>query len=398
MIARYRDEEIHELWNPQAIYRRWFEVEVAHMREVAGTDVADAMDTRVYPPNAQQVDYYERETGHDVAAFLLALDRNIQVTRAPDHPDYLNAQMVAHIRSALHYGLTSSDVTDTALMLGILRSWPVVLTRAQNTVSVLLRFIGEIPEWAVSMGRTHGQLAAPMPARHRWSVLSETLERAVVRVDEAVDFMDVGKLSGPVGTDCTKQDASLARLDLRETESTQIIPRDRLAHWAHTLAELVSICEAIATQVWLLCQSGVNELRFVTPGSVGSSAMPHKTNPILAENIRGLSRIARGYADMLQIGTVQWGEHDLAHSSVERIAIPDLLHLTCTTLTRTATLMSGLSWEDAGRPAGYVDTSEELRRLQANGVPYVEAHAQLTALYRTGKITTTTTAPEESTP
>jgi adenylosuccinate lyase len=398
MIARYRDKDIHELWNPRTIYRRWFEVEVAHMREVAGTDVADAMDAHICPPSTQEVDYYERETGHDVAAFLLALDRNIRATWAPDHPNRLDGRMIAHMRSALHYGLTSSDVTDTALMLGILRSWPVVVTRAQNTVEALLGFIGEIPEWATSMGRTHGQLATPMPARHRWSVLSEMLERAVVRVDEATSLMDVGKLSGPVGIDCTKQEVSLARLDLRETESTQIVPRDRLAHWAHTLAELVSVCEAIATQVWLLCQSGVNELRFVTPGSVGSSAMPHKMNPILAENIRGLSRIARGYADMLQIGTVQWGEHDLAHNSVERIAVPDLLHLTCTTLTRTAVLVSGLSWEDAGRPAGYVDTSEELRQLQANGVPYVEAHAQLTALYRTGKITTTTTTPEESTP
>lgn len=390
MIKRYEDKDLREQWSATAIYNRWFEVEVAHMREVAGAEVAEELSNHVYPPNAQQVNYYERETRHDVMAFLVALDRNICATRDPAHPDHIEPAMVARIRSALHYGLTSSDVADTALSLGVLRSRLIVEERWVGLISELQAFIDALPAWATSMGRTHGQLAAPMLAGHRWRVLGEMLDRAWTRADDAFDFMDVGKLSGPVGGDTTKEEAALMRLNLRGTPSTQIIPRDRLAHWAHCLAELATVCEAVATQVWLLAQSGVNELRFQADG-VGSSAMPHKQNPILAENIRGLARVARSQADLLQLGVVQWGEHDLAHSSVERITVPDLLHLSCTILSRTATLVSGLSWDDPGHPTGYVDTAEELRQLQADGVPYVEAHAQLTALYRDGKITATAT-------
>jgi adenylosuccinate lyase len=281
-------------------------------------------------------------------------------------------------------------VTDTALFLGLQRSQPVIELRALALMDELSVFRDGFEPCATTLGRTHGQLAAPMPAEHRWDVLHETFDRCWNRVESAFVVLDVGKLSGPVGTRGYAEQG-LQKLGLRDTTCTQVVPRDRLAHWAHCLAELVTVCEAIATQVWLLCQSGVNELRFAAPGTVGSSAMPHKTNPIVAENIRGLARVARSQADLLQVGMVQWGEHDLAHSSVERIAVPDLLHLTCTILSRTTTLVSGLSWVDPGYPTDYVDTSEQLRQLQAQGVAYVDAHRQLTDLYRSGKIAATTT-------
>jgi len=390
VIKRYEDKEISSLWSEEATYRRWFEVEVAHLRQVAGPEIADALNDKVYPPIKAQVDYYERETGHDVAAFLRALDANILTARDPGHPDHIDPELITKIRSGLHYGLTSSDVVDTAMALGLLQSRDVVRERAVNLIETLHAFVDELGVHE-TIGRTHGQLAAPMPAHLRWSVLAEMTERAWTRLLVQFDWLDTGKLSGPVGTFSAGESLALAEMGLRESTCTQIVPRDRLAHWAHCMSGLATVCEAIATQVWLLAQEGIGELRVAANGQVGSSAMPHKVNPVVAENIRGLARMARSLAETLQLGVVQWGEHDLSHSSVERVAVPDLLHLVCTILLRTAVLVSGLSWSDPGHPSGYVDTSEEMRALQGKGMAYVDAHAQLTAMYRDGKIRTTTT-------
>lgn len=396
MINRYEDKAIQELWSPAAIYGRWFEVEVAHTREVAGSGAGDALDS-VRVPTPHQVNYYERETGHDVAAFLAALDKNICAAGAKQS-NTLDPGKWATVRSSLHFGLTSSDVVDTALALGFVRTWPIVEGRITNLTESLNDFIGRFGPDQISIGRTHGQLAVPMPAEHRWGVLLQMLDRAWTRVDNAFFVMDVGKLSGPVGIgglDSNHEQRTLYKLGLRDTATTQIVPRDRLAHWAHCMAELATVFEAIATQVWLLAQAGIEEVKVSSVEAVSSSAMPHKTNPILAENIRGLARMARSNAELLQLGMIQWGEHDLAHSSVERVAIPDLLHLVCVGATRTAALVSRLGWQDPGRPPSYTDTHEELRRLQAvQKMPYVDAHAQLTQLYRDGKITGTTTTEE----
>lgn len=400
MIERYKDKAIQELWNPAAVYRRWHEVEVAHLREVEGETAAEVL-ALIRPPSPAQVNYYERRTGHDVAGFLIGLDRNLQSARAKAIQRKESDELVFRIdkaRQALHYGLTSSDVVDTGLALGLMRTQPAVKNRVANLQESLQAFIDQFTPGDTTIGRTHGQLAAPMPAEHRWGVLAEMLDRAWTRAECAFFVLDVGKMSGPVGVeglDSTWEELALYRLGLRSTATTQIVPRDRLAHWAHCMAELATVFEAIATQVWLLAQSGIGEIRPAVTGTVGSSAMPHKRNPVLAENVRGLARMARSNAELLQLGVVQWGEHDLAHSSVERVAIPDLLHLVCTAATRTATLVAGMEWLDPGRPADYVDTHEELKMLQAvQGMPYVDAHGQLTRAYRDGTISGTTTTEE----
>jgi adenylosuccinate lyase len=390
VIERYKDRAIHDVWNPATIYRRWLEVEIAYVREIGGAEVAEALES-VKPPSPAQVNYYERETGHDVAAFLVALDKNVQAKARKGAGGDLPDTVWNRVRSSLHFRLTSSDVVDTALALGVLRSRLVVEDRVANLMGVLEAFANSISAWEITLGRTHGQLAAPMPADHRWRVLGEMLDRAWTRADAGFLWMDVGKLSGPVGLADPSEGRALQNLGLRDTTATQIVPRDRLAHWAHCLAELATVCEAIVTQVWLLAQAGVGELRVEPNGTVGSSAMPHKVNPVIAENVRGLARMARSLAETLQLGIVQWGEHDLAHSSVERVSVPDLLHLVCTIVSRTATLVSGVSWVDPGRPADYRDSSEDLRALQASGRAYVDAHAALTELYRDGKISYTTT-------
>lgn len=386
MIRRYEHEKIVELWTPTAIYARWFEVEVAHVRQIAGMEAARLLAEDVGAPSAAEVTYHERETGHDVAAFLRAVDIRIVRELAVHDP-----KMCAQARSALHYGLTSSDVVDTAQAMGLTLAGQVVYTEYAKLADTMLELVRGL-RLRFTIGRTHGQLASRMPAADRWQMLYGMLDRAWNRVDRAGEDLAYGKLSGPVGaTGGDKEVRALSALGLHRANATQIVPRDRLAHWAYCMSGLASAAEAVATQVWLLAQQGIEEVRVSPVGSVGSSAMPHKNNPILAENIRGLARLARAAADSLQLGIVQWGEHDLAHSSVERVCVPDLLHLVCTILSRTATLVSGLSWEEPSVPSGYVDTGQRLRDLQATGMSYADAHAQLTASYRDGKIPGTTT-------
>jgi adenylosuccinate lyase len=386
VIERYQNQEIWRVWTMQESYNRWHLIECVHMEQVQGREVADLL-RQVRPPSPAQVAYHERETGHDVAAFLRALDDNILAVRKKHTED---APLWDRVRSSLHYGLTSSDLVDTGQALALRECAPEVLGLAGKLEKVIYTFGNRIVS-ETTYGRTHGQLAAPLPACDRWWVVADMLGRTQTRVQTAFEWMDVGKLSGPVGTLNEHEDQALAKLELRNGLALQIVPRDRLAHLANCLGLLATVCEATATQVWLLAQDGIDELRVTASGTVGSSAMPHKTNPIVAENIRGLARMARSRAQDLQLGVVQWGEHDLAHSSVERVAVPDLLHLVCTALDKTTALVSGLVWVAPRVGPGYRDSSEDLRVSQADGTPYVDAHCQLTEFYRSGKIPGTTT-------
>lgn len=385
MIPRYSHPALTLIWTREQVFIRWFDVGVEHVRTIAGREVGEVL-LQVGPPTGHQVRWWENQTGHEMLAFLSALDRRIQ--NALDKGK-VEPELAAKARAALHRGLTSSDVMDTALALGLQDS-EVVITQEWRAASNELIKLMRRTEDKQAIGRTHGQLAAPMEASHPWSVLFAVLSRCYSRTAEAFLNARVGKLSGPVGTNWRDDEAvTLNKLGLFSTDSTQLVPRDRLANLAYQLSSLVTACEAVATQVWLLAQAGIAQVRLDESGTVGSSAMPHKRNPIMAENIRGLARMARPLAQELQLGMVQWGEHDLAHSAVERVALPDLLHLTATVLRRTATLVSGVSWEEVAPPAHYVDTNEALRRLQDSGVSYVEAHAQLSGAYRDGKISAT---------
>lgn len=389
MIRRYEYGGITAVWDLSEVYRRWHRVEVVHVQEVAGTEVAQILAS-VRTPSPAQVRYYELQTGHDVAAFLRALDQNTQEILRKLRPDQDDVEIGLWMkaRSSLHYALTSSDLVDTALAMGLQECAHVVMGLGARLLERLQTLdLGLVAEQTV--GRTHGQLAAPMPASLRWAVFGEMADRALTRVDAAFGWTDVGKLSGPVGVGDYGEESALAALGLRVGVTTQIVPRDRLAHLAHCLAELVTVCEAIATQVWLLAQQGVDEVRVKGMEVVTSSAMPHKRNPVVCETIRGLARLARSSAEALQLGIVQWGEHDMAHSSVERVAVPDLLHLTCTALEKTSNLVGQVTWREPRLPEDYRDTGAILRSAQANGMAYVDAHAAI----REGRLTRVVSSP-----
>jgi adenylosuccinate lyase len=394
MIRRYQNVEIANLWAPDEIYRRWWGVEWEHAKTIAGDQVAHVI-RMVGPPTESQVRYHESKSGHEMIAFLTALDERIKWA-ATNYKGEGEEEIKSHIseaRAALHRGLTSSDVQDTALALGLWRSKVVVDQAWGDIADALLQLMNRTR--GTTVGRTHGQLASVMPAAHRWEVLYAVVSRCYARVAESFLNLRVGKLSGPVGTLQTDDECStLERLGLAQTTSSQLVPRDRLANWAYQISSLITACEAVATQVWLLAQQGIDGV--LLGESVSSSAMPHKRNPTMAENVRGLARMARPLAQELQLGMVQWGEHDLAHSSVERVAVPDLLHLAVTSLQRTAALVSGVTVVEPTLPDGYRDTSAVLRSAQAAGMAYVDAHAAISSgTYQDGKIVDTTVVTQE---
>lgn len=332
MIGRYEHPIITDLWSPANIIDRWVLVETEVLR-ARGVDEATLGDMIGMWPTPEQVLAREQVTNHEFVAFLDAWRQNMEETgiNCPSH---------------LHAGLTSSDVIDTAQALALRASHDLVMNLLNGLLtSVELR--GTTGSTRPQIGRTHGQYAELYPTWHPWAVFFSMLYRQVRRLAPAEEGLRFAKLSGPVGRPTPEfrmENQVLRKLGLFPCDSTQIVPRDGLAHWVGCVAELATICEAIATRVRLWSQSGVDEYWEATrPGQVGSSAMPHKQhNPILSENICGLARMVRTQAATLQQGVVQWWDRDLAHSSVERVMLPDLCHLICTILVRTHTLVDGL--------------------------------------------------------
>lgn len=374
MHKRYEDPKIARIFSADQTIERWFAVEVTHMGAIQSGAMSDCL-RQVGAPELHQVQNWEHTTRHELVAFLHALDDRIQWSDLPEG-------VKSRLRQWLHYGLTSSDVTDTAMAMA-LRSVEEVLNGhldlLHETLDGFIKKLGD--GGAMVVGRTHGQLASPMPADHPWIVLQSMLRRVTRRAVHVNNWVAQGKVSGPVGvrSEPKLQHATMQRLGLVHCGSTtQIVPRDLLAEWANNMARLAQVCESIATQVWMLAQDGIAQLiEIAEPGVVGSSAMPHKVNPVRSENIRGLSRLATGYAQMLQAGVVQWGEHDLAHSSVERVALPDLCHVVAACLVRTNTLLQVTQSRPIQIPESYRDTHAELMELQRRGTPYVLAHEQL---------------------
>ncbi|MDB5396532.1 MAG: purB [Rhodospirillales bacterium] len=315
MIPRYSRAEMADIWEPQNRFRIWFEIEAHACDAMAelGTipkEAAKAIWERgAFEPD--RIDEIERETKHDVIAFL---------TNVSEH--------VGPEARFLHQGMTSSDVLDTAFAVQLAQASDLLLKDLDAVIAAIRRRALEHAR-TLTIGRSHGIHAEPttfgLKLAGHWAAFKRNRERLVAARAEIATCA----ISGPVGTYATvdpRVEAHVAKmLGLTpEPVSTQVIPRDRHAQFFATLGVIAASMENLATEIRHLQRSEVLEAEeYFAPGQKGSSAMPHKRNPVLSENITGLARLVRGYVTPALENVTLWHERDISHSSVERVIGPD---------------------------------------------------------------------------
>jgi adenylosuccinate lyase len=316
VISRYTREQIGTVWSPQRKFECWLEVELAATEAWAEEGAVPAEAAAAARANAsftvEAVNEREKVTDHDVAAFV----------------DVVAASVGEHGRW-IHYGLTSSDVLDTALALQLREASEVVLASARAYRAALIERALEHRD-TLCVGRTHGVHAEPTTFGLRLAGFAFEADRNLARLTNAFEQLGFGKLSGAVGTYASVPPAVEARvmerLGLkREDVATQVIPRDRHAVLTSQIAVAGAGLERFATEVRNLQRTEVREVEepFASGQQKGSSAMPHKRNPIRTERITGLARVLRGYAQTGLENVALWHERDISHSGAERVILPD---------------------------------------------------------------------------
>ncbi len=315
MIPRYTREEIGAVWTQQRRMESWLQVELAATDAWAAEEVVPQEAAKACRERAsftvEAVEERERTTGHDVAAFVDVVSDSI-----------------GEEGRWLHYGLTSSDVLDTALALQLSEAGEVVLRGARAYRDALVARAKEFAE-TLCVGRTHGVHAEPTTFGLRLASFAFEADRNVQRLAGAFEQAAVGKLSGAVGTYASVPPPVEARVMealglAREDVSTQVVPRDRHAVVLARIAIAGGGLERFATEIRNLQRTEVREVEEpFGSGQKGSSAMPHKRNPILAERICGLARVLRGYSQVGLENIALWHERDISHSGAERVVLPD---------------------------------------------------------------------------
>ncbi len=278
----------------------------------------------------ERVQELERITRHEVAAFVQCL-----------------AESTGEPGRWIHFGMTSSDVIDTGLALQLRAAADIVLSRLERLLAVVKRMALEHRD-SVMIGRTHGVHAEPISFGLKLAVWAFELDRDRERLRRAREVVSVGAISGVVGTyamlDPRIEALVCNKLDLRPAEaSTQIIQRDRHAEYVATLAVVASTLDKIATEIRQLARTEVREVQEpFGEGQKGSSAMPHKRNPIACERISGLARVVRGYSQVAFENVALWHERDISHSSAERVVFPDACGLLDFMLVEATKVLDGL--------------------------------------------------------
>jgi adenylosuccinate lyase len=318
MIPRYARPEMASIWSPETRYRIWFEIE-AHAADAmaeAGTIPKEAARLiRQKGSQAQfdvaRIDAIEHEVKHDVIAFLTHV-----------------AEIVGPESRYLHQGMTSSDVLDTCLSVQLKRASDILIADIDALLAVLKRRAFEFKH-TLTIGRSHGVHAEPTTFGLKLAGFHSEFQRARARLIVAREEISVCAISGAVGTfaniDPRVEEYVAHALGLNvEPVSTQVVPRDRHAAFFATLGVVASSLERLATEIRHLQRTEVLEAEeFFSAGQKGSSAMPHKRNPVLAENVTGLARMVRGYVVPALEDIALWHERDISHSSVERFIAPD---------------------------------------------------------------------------
>jgi adenylosuccinate lyase len=323
------------IWSDETKLARWLEVELAALEGWAETGVVpresvDAIRERATPPTPERVAEIEARTQHDVAAFVDAV-----------------AEQLGDEGRWFHYGLTSSDVLDTALSLQIREAGALILAGLERALAAVTARAEE-HRATLTIGRTHGVHAEPTTFGLKLAGWAFGLERDRTRVTRALETMRVGKLSGAVGTysaaDPEVERIACERLGLEPApSSTQILQRDRHAEVLNALALLAASLERFALEIRHLARTEVREVEEpFGSGQKGSSSMPHKRNPIVSERICGLARVVRGAAVTGLENVALWHERDISHSSAERVVLPDAFLAVDYMLDRFAWVMEGL--------------------------------------------------------
>jgi adenylosuccinate lyase len=315
MIPRYTNPEMASVWSDETRYAIWLDIERYALEGMVKIDKAPAEALKAYNEKAQfsveRVQEIEREVKHDVIAFL---------TNVAEH--------VGPLSRFVHKGMTSSDVVDTCLAVQMRRSGLLLEKRLEALMATLKGRALEFKH-TPCIGRSHGIHAEPTTFGVKLAGWYAEVSRQRTRLRAAIETISVGKLSGAVGTyagiDPRVEAFVMERLELRpETVATQVVARDRHAEFMACLAGIASSIERFAVEIRHLQRTEVREaMEGFTPGQKGSSAMPHKRNPILTENICGLARLVRSYAQASFENVALWHERDISHSSVERVAVPD---------------------------------------------------------------------------
>src|SRR4029077_11952702 len=339
MISRYTRPEMGRIWSDQNKFQQWLEVELAASEALAERGVVPveaAQKLRAHAAfDVARINEIEREVKHDVIAFTTAVSEKMA---AAGH---------AEASRWLHYGLTSNDVVDTAQALQLRQAYEILLAYLEHLRPILKRRALEF-QHTVQIGRTHGVHAEPITFGLKLAIWYEEAGRKLRGLNAAAEDMRVSKLSGAVGTFAhlgpEVEEAICARLGLRAAPvSSQVIQRDRHANFVATLAIVTASLEKIALEVRHLQRTEVREAEeYFAKGQKGSSAMPHKRNPVTSEQICGLARVVRANAQAAFENVALWHERDISHSSVERVILPDSTILADYLLNKTATLVDQL--------------------------------------------------------
>ena len=376
MIPRYTRPEIGAVWTDEAKLESWRQVEVACALETEGPTPAELEAISLATFTVDAVQEREKITDHDVAAFV----------------DVLSAS-AGEAGRWIHYGLTSSDVLDTALGVQLRKAGDLLIAGARDFRDALAEQARAYVD-TVCVGRTHGVHAEPTTFGIKLAGFAFEADRNLKRLEAAVDQVSVGAVSGAVGTySATSPDFErrvLARLGLEaEPVSTQVVARDRHAELLQAIALAGAGLERFATEIRHLQRTEVREVEepFRAGAQKGSSAMPHKRNPITSERITGLARVLRGYAQVGVEDVALWHERDISHSGAERVVLPDAtialdyMYALATRLARGMVVHADRMRENIDLTYGALFSQRVLLALVANGLQRDDAYriAQRTA-------------------
>lgn len=377
MIERYSLSPMKDLWSREAQFQAWLEVEIAVCEYYAKIGRIPRADLDRIRKRAKldipRIDEIEKTVRHDVIAFTTQL-----------------AEQIGPSSRYVHLGLTSSDVVDTALALRLTRAAKMIAARLDK-VTMLLGTVARKHAWTIMMGRTHGMHAEPTTFGLKVLVWYQEFRRHRERFAAAIERIAVGKISGAVGTMAHTgpelEDAVCRKLGLRPAEvSTQVLQRDRHAEFMNALALIACTIEKIATEIRHLQRPEIRELEEpFSAGQKGSSAMPHKRNPVTAEQMTGLARIVRSNAIAAMENVALWSERDISHSSVERVIVPDSCLLVDYLLDRMEWMFSGLTVNAARMKdniwatRGLVFSQKMMLELVKGGLTREDAYAAVQA-------------------